>query len=68
MPRENQKRRSAKQVIDDYSRELMNRTDYEAKVKLEAIQTIASRMGYMDLFNRIKFRSNDEVTEKWWQR
>ena len=68
MPRENQKRRSAKQVIDDYSGELMNRTDYEAKVKLEAIQTIASRMGYMDLFNRIKFRSNDEVTEKWWQR
>ncbi len=56
-------RRSAKQVIEDMTKELLSRPECaETKAKLDLIQTICSRMSWMDLFNRIQFRHRTRQT------
>ncbi len=50
-------RRSAKQTVEEMANDLMRRPECaETKAKLDLIQTICSRMSWMDLFNRIQFR------------
>lgn len=70
-------RRSAKAVIIDFANELLNRSgDQDAAVKLLTIETIAFRMGWNDLYNRLRFRKKvqeqvepqTEKPEPWWQR
>lgn len=62
-------RRSAKATIEQYANELMSRRgDMERDAKLLALETIASRMGWVDLFNRIKYRQKAEPIEHWWQK
>lgn len=75
-------RRSAKAVINDFANELINRsTDKDAPIKLLTIETIAYRMGWNDLYDRLRFRGrnvqikqesietpDDEKPEPWWQR
>ena len=53
-------RKSAKGVIEQYARELMNRTNDQNKAeKLAVIETIAMRMGWNKLFNEIRYRPSD---------
>lgn len=73
-------RRSAKQVIEDYARELLDRTtDSEAPIKLLTIETIALRMGWNDLYDKLRFRSRnvqiktetetlEDRRQPWWTR
>lgn len=74
-------RRSAKDIINTFANELLNRTnDPDAAVKLLTIETIAYRMGWNDLYDRLRFRNRnvqvkkesietpDEKPEPWWQR
>lgn len=76
-------RKSAKQVVTDFADELLHRTtDADVPVKLLVIQTIALRMNWTDLYERLRFRHRHDVapapapaevasTEKpepWWQR
>lgn len=50
-------RRSAKQVIQELTGELLTRpSSPENEAKLVLIETIASRMSWLDIFNRIRFR------------
>lgn len=67
MPRVERPKRSLKQIIKDYSIELLGRCDTDAKaaVKLEAIEQIAQRMGWMELFNKIRYR-NANRPQPWW--
>lgn len=78
MNRVDRTRRSAKGVIESYASELLGRSnDPDAPQKLMAIQTIALRMGWNDLFNRLRFGSkrapethteSAEHKEQWWQK
>lgn len=74
-------RRSAKAVITQFANELLERTnDKDAPVKLLTIETIAFRMGWNDLYDRLRFRSRNvqikqesietptEKPEPWWNR
>lgn len=66
-------RRSAKKITEEYAFELLNRkNDPEAKTKLLAIEVIALRMGWNELYNMLRFRSGlhkqEPYEEKWWQR
>lgn len=66
-------RRSAKSVITDYANELLSRTtDADRRIKLTTIETIALRMGWNDLYNKLRFRSGlhqpETAEEKWWQK
>ena len=65
-------RKSAKGVVTDFADELLRRShDPEAKTKLVTIETIALRMGWNDLYNRLRFKSglhNERREEPWWTR
>lgn len=65
-------RKSAKGTIAEYADELINRPhDPEAPQKLMAIQTIALRMGWTELYNKLRFREHGhqgDPNEKWWNR
>jgi hypothetical protein len=74
-------RRSAKDVIVHFANELLGRTnDKDAAIKLLTIETIAFRMGWNDLYDRLRFRNRNveikqdsietpnEKPEPWWQR
>lgn len=67
--RVDRERRSAKSTIEQYANELLARkNDPERDSKLLAIETVASRMGWVELFNRIRFREKTEPVEHWWQK
>lgn len=56
-------RRSAKEVIHELAREIMQRPKtMENDAKLTVIETIASRMSWMDLFNKIRYRSRNDFS------
>lgn len=74
-------RRSAKSIVTDLANELLNRSnDKDAPVKLLTIETIALRMGWNDLYDKLRFRGRkveiqqesietpNEKPEPWWQR
>ena len=62
-------RRSAKEVVHDYANELLNRTtDKDATTKLLAVETIAYRMGWTELYNQLRFRKRSAAPEQWWQK
>lgn len=65
-------RRSAKEVIHDLANEILARTtDADRKAKLIVLETIAMRMGWNDLYNKLRFKSgihHETIEEKWWQR
>lgn len=67
-------RRSAKNIVEAYANELLSNGDKDAPAKLLAIETIAFRMGWNQLYERLRFgkqRPSNE-TEKaepprpWW--
>lgn len=50
-------RRSAKETVHDLANEIMARpASPDNDQKLAVLETIASRMSWMDLFNRIRYR------------
>lgn len=54
-------KRSAKQIIEQYAYEVMNRTnDKDTDTKLLVVETIALRMNWNDLYNRIRFRKKPQ--------
>lgn len=66
-------RRSAKGVVTDYANELLKRTnDPHLDHKIATVEVIAMRMGWNDLYNRLRFRSSahsvETAEEKWWQK
>lgn len=76
-------RKSAKQVIEDFADELLHRTtDADVPVKLLTLQTIALRMNWTDLYDRLRWRHRHDVAparepvdetpverpEPWWNR
>lgn len=76
-------RRSAKEIINDFANELLNRTsDQDAPAKLTAIETIAFRMGWNELYSKLRYRKRnqivnqnqpeqfpeDEIREPWWHK
>lgn len=74
-------RRSAKAVISNYANELLSRTNDKAvAIRLTTVEAIALRMGWNDLYNRLRFRERnvlqepavenetEETPEPWWQR
>ena len=72
-------RRSAKAVITNYANELLGRTnDKDVAIRLTTVEAIALRMGWNDLYNRLRFRERivlheppepeEETPEPWWQR
>lgn len=66
-------RQSAKKIVHDFANELLTRTsDPDRRAKLVAIETIAMRMGWNDLYNKLRFKSGlhpvESVEEKWWQK
>lgn len=71
-------RRSAKQTIIDFADELQARPRCEAtENKLMALQTIALRMNWNDLYTKLRYRGRppelpaDEVPEpkeRWWDK
>lgn len=57
-------RRSARQIVQDMANELLARSqDPQRDAKLDAIESIAYRMGWTQLYNRIRFR---ERKQPWW--
>lgn len=67
-------RRSAKAVINQFASELLNRHgDKDAEIKLLTIETIALKMGWNDLYDRLRFRKKvqaereDGPRRQWWQ-
>lgn len=72
-------RRSAKGTVTEMAESMLKRTnDPDVNVKLDVLQTIAARMSWNDLFEKIKnhFRyqaqpvhvENTDSDEKWWQK
>lgn len=70
-------RRSAKQTVSDFADELLKRRPCEeTNAKIMALQTIALRMSWNDLYNRLRFRTQPplledeprERPERWWDR
>lgn len=73
-------RRSAKGTVTEMAEAMLKRTnDDQVNVKLDVLQTIAARMNWNDLFEKIKNRHRfqgvvsyqDEPVEKpepWWQK
>ena len=63
-------RRSAKTAINEYATELMNRqTDPDAHIKLRTLFTIATRMSWNDVRERIdRFLNSKEEQRRqpWW--
>ena len=53
----NTERRSAKETVHDLANEIMARpASPDNDQKLKVLETIASRMSWMDLFNKIRYR------------
>lgn len=65
-------RKSAKGVIEQYATELLNRTrDHEIVAKLQVIEQIAFRMGWNDIYNKLRYKSQlhaESYEEKWWNK
>lgn len=62
-----QERRSAKQIIEDYAQELRSRPESEEReIKLSVIKTIAHRMGWTELYQKLHFRKGVERRQPWW--
>lgn len=72
-------RRSAKGTITELAESMLKRTnDSNVNVKLDVLQTIASRMSWNDLFEKLRNRSKYQPKqvqqsetgepEKWWQK
>lgn len=60
-------RRSAKQTIEELANEVLKRPESpENNSKLDLLETIASRMSWIDLFNRIKFRHRAAIQKAHW--
>lgn len=60
-------RRSAKTIVEDLASELMARSnDPLAKTKLITLETIASRMGWNDLYYKLRNHARKEYGQKWW--
>ncbi len=66
-------RRSAKDVVTTYAKELLNRTgDPDVVHKIHAVEVIAMRMGWNDLYNKLRYRKGQGTVsvpvEKppWW--
>ena len=79
MHRVDRSRRSAKVTVTEMAEAMLKRTnDEHINIKLDVLQTIASRMSWNDLFHKIKNRprltnSSDvddrpEKPEPWWTR
>lgn len=77
--RSNRSRKSAKQVITQYCNELLVRpNDPHREQKLIAIEHIAFKMNWKDLYEHLRFKKNlpikvepdepKEVPERWWDR
>lgn len=74
------RRKSAKSEIEMLVNDILTRTnDPHAQVKLNLIQTIAGRMGWNDVVEKLKNRfryqqaapiqsPDDDRSEKWWQK
>lgn len=63
-------RKSAKKEIMAMADEILRRPPCQFNdAKLDLIATIASRMGWFDLFNRITYRHREPVIQKahWYQ-
>lgn len=59
-------RRSAKEITTDYANELLNRTpDPSTDAKLLAIETIAYRMSWNELYNRLRYRKTQSRQPYW---
>lgn len=73
-------RRSAKGTVTEMAESMLKRTNGEhVNVKLDVLQTIAARMSWNDLFEKLKNRfryqqaapiqsPDDDRSEKWWQK
>lgn len=67
MSRSNRTRRSAKDIIIESTNDILSRpTSVENDAKLDLIQTIASKMGWVDLFNKINFRHRAKIQKAHW--
>lgn len=70
------RRKSAKSEIEMLVNDILTRTnDPHAQVKLNLLQTIAGRMGWNDIFEKLKNRyaftpitESAEKPEPWWTR
>jgi hypothetical protein len=69
-------RKSAKNVITDYARELLRRPrDHDTWTKLVTIEAIALRMNWKELYEQLRFKSGLHPSETgpkqsatyWWQ-
>ena len=61
-------RRSAKQTVEEMAVELMRRPEcHDNNQKLDLLETLASRMSWTDLFNKIKFRNRGIQKAHWYQ-
>lgn len=66
-PRVERPRRSAKKIVEEYAQELCQRkNDPHVEEKIAVLEVICSLMGWMKLFDRIRYRRRP--TEQWWQR
>lgn len=71
-------RRSAKRTVTEFAEELLKRPRCEdTQAKLLALQTIALRMSWTDLYNSLRFRTQPalanfedkpEPKEPWWNK
>ena len=62
-------RRSAKDVVNQYAGELLSRPGgMETDAKLLAVEQIAFRMGWTELYNRLRYRRTQPQSESWWQK
>lgn len=65
----NRTRRSAKDVIATYADELLRRsTDPHIDHKLATVEQIAFRMGWNDLYNKLRYRKAQPREERWWEK
>lgn len=67
---EDRTRRSAKQVLEDLTEEILRRPKCDQNdAKLDLIESIASRMSWTNLFMKIKNRRKEPVIQKahWYQ-
>lgn len=59
-------KRTAKRIIEEYANELISRTaDKDAAIKLLVVETIAHRMGWTELYNRVRYKQKPLM---WWEK
>lgn len=63
-------RRSAKAIIKELCQEYISRfpDGPEKDTRLMVIETIALRMGWQDLYSKLRWRKSQPKDEKWWQK